>query len=241
MGKYREHGSHHLAPSLLAEEASRGATSAERPIPLHWYLREDVVNLAQELLGKVIRTEFDGVVTSAIITETEADRGPEDRASHAWNNRRTARTETMFAEGGVAYVYLCYGIHHLFNVVTGPKDLPHAVLLRAVEPVEGLEAMLQRRGLEADRFDDSGPLCEGSGLGGPCTGIAHCAFRTAAARPPGKHPHPRRRPCRTAGGHPGGAPRGCGLCRRGRQAALALHLEAADALKNFGHIDQPPK
>lgn len=109
------------------------------------------MNLAQELLGKVIRTEFDGVVTSAIITETEAYRGPEDRASHAWNNRRTARTETMFAEGGVAYVYLCYGIHHLFNVVTGPKDLPHAVLLRAVEPLEGLEAMLQRRGLEKPR------------------------------------------------------------------------------------------
>lgn len=120
-------------------------------LPPDWYLREDVVNLAQEMLGKVIRTEFDGIVTSAIITETEAYRGPEDRASHAWNNRRTARTETMFAEGGVAYVYLCYGIHHLFNVVTGPADLPHAVLLRAVEPLEGEAAMLQRRGLEKPR------------------------------------------------------------------------------------------
>lgn len=121
------------------------------PLPPDWYLGEDVVGLARELLGKVIRTEIGGVVTTALITETEAYRGPEDRASHAWNNRRTARTEVMFAQGGVAYVYLCYGIHHLFNVVTGPKDLPHAILMRGVEALEGEDVMLRRRGLQRPR------------------------------------------------------------------------------------------
>lgn len=86
--------------------------------------------------------------TVGCITETEAYRAPEDRASHAYNHRRTARTETMFAQGGVAYVYLCYGIHEMFNVVTGPRDLPHAVLIRAVEPILGLEHMLYRRRME---------------------------------------------------------------------------------------------
>lgn len=121
------------------------------PLPPEWYLDEDVVGLARRLLGKVIHTEIDGLVTSALITETEAYRGPEDRASHAWNNRRTARTEVMFAQGGVAYVYLCYGIHQLFNIVTGAKDLPHAVLLRGVEALEGEETMLRRRGLQRPR------------------------------------------------------------------------------------------
>jgi DNA-3-methyladenine glycosylase len=83
--------------------------------------------------------------TSGIIVETEAYAGEFDKASHAFGNRRTARTETMFKEGGVAYVYLCYGIHHLFNVVTHMADVPHAVLIRAVEPLDGIEHMLERR------------------------------------------------------------------------------------------------
>jgi DNA-3-methyladenine glycosylase len=114
-------------------------------LPQSFYTRKDVVKIAKELLGKVIVTNFDGVITSGMIVETEAYAGQFDKASHAYGNRRTARTETMFREGGVAYVYLCYGIHHLFNVVTHMADVPHAVLIRAIEPIDGVEYMLHRR------------------------------------------------------------------------------------------------
>jgi DNA-3-methyladenine glycosylase len=120
-----------------------------RKLDLTFYRRDDVVAIARELLGKVLCTAIDGNTTRAIITETEAYAGVGDRASHAWNGRRTARTEPMYAPGGVAYVYLCYGIHHLFNVVTGPADLPHAVLVRAGVPLAGVETMLARRGMAA--------------------------------------------------------------------------------------------
>ncbi len=80
-----------------------------------------------------------------MITETEAYKGQVDKASHAHNGRRTPRTEIMYSTGGTAYIYLCYGIHHLFNVVTNEKEIPHAVLIRAIEPVEGIEWMLKRR------------------------------------------------------------------------------------------------
>ena len=110
-----------------------------------YYRREDVVTIARELLGKVLVTNIDGNLTSGIIVETEAYAGISDKASHAFNGRRTPRTETMYAGGGVAYVYLCYGIHHLFNVVTNMANAPHAVLIRAVEPMDGLDIMLERR------------------------------------------------------------------------------------------------
>ena len=109
-----------------------------------FYLRKDVVKIAKELLGKIIVTYFDEQLTAARITETEAYNGINDKASHAYNNRRTKRTEIMYAKGGAAYVYLCYGIHHLFNVVTNLKDVPNAVLIRAAEPVFGIETMLMR-------------------------------------------------------------------------------------------------
>ena len=115
-------------------------------LPESFYSRKDVVKIAQELLGKVLVTEFDGIHTAGMITETEAYAGAIDKASHAFGNRRTGRTEVMFGHGGVAYVYLCYGIHHLFNVVTNAKETPHAILIRAIEPLEGLEHMLERRG-----------------------------------------------------------------------------------------------
>jgi DNA-3-methyladenine glycosylase len=124
----------------------------------YFYNRADVVNIARELLGKVLVTQWDGVVTSGRIVETEAYRGITDRASHAWNGRRTRRTEIMYDDGGKGYVYLCYGIHHLFNVVTNIKDTPHAVLVRAVEPLEGIDIMLQRTGKKKpDRTLTSGP------------------------------------------------------------------------------------
>lgn len=109
-----------------------------------FYLRDDVVLIAKELLGKIIVTKFDGIVTAGRIVETEAYAGIRDKASHAYNNRRTNRTEVMFSKTGVAYVYLCYGIHHLFNVVCNTNEHPDAVLIRGIEPLEGIDTMLQR-------------------------------------------------------------------------------------------------
>lgn len=109
-----------------------------------FYARDDVVEISRDLLGKVLCTRIRGALTSAVITETEAYAGIGDRASHAYGGRRTRRTEPMFGPGGTAYVYLCYGIHHLFNVVTGETGTPHAVLIRAGRPLAG-EALIRRR------------------------------------------------------------------------------------------------
>jgi len=121
-----------------------------RRLPLAYYQSDDVTGIARDLLGKILVTRFEGQLTAGRIVEAEAYMGPVDRASHAWNNRRTARTEVMFSAGGVAYIYLCYGIHHMMNVVTGPAGQPHAVLIRALEPLEGLDIMGQRRNLAVD-------------------------------------------------------------------------------------------
>jgi DNA-3-methyladenine glycosylase len=111
-----------------------------------FYLRDDVVAVSRELLGKVLCSRMNGAVTKAVITETEAYAGVGDKASHAYGGRRTKRTEPMFAEGGIAYVYLCYGIHHLFNVVTAGAGTPHAILVRGGQPFEGIPLMQRRRG-----------------------------------------------------------------------------------------------
>lgn len=110
-----------------------------------FYLGDDVTDLAMKLLGKILWTNIDGQITSGIVVETEAYSYLEG-ACHAHMNRRTKRTETLFAEGGTAYVYLCYGIHHLFNIVTNRDGIAEAVLIRAVEPYEGKEIMQERRG-----------------------------------------------------------------------------------------------
>ena len=110
-----------------------------------FYLRNDVVGIARELLGKVVCTRIDGRLTTALITETEAYAGVADKASHAYGDRRTKRTEPMYGAGGVAYVYLCYGIHHLFNVVTNKNGIPHAILIRSGKPLSGTSLMLERR------------------------------------------------------------------------------------------------
>lgn len=125
-----------------------------RTLPRSFYLRADVVNVARELLGMVLTTDMDGVATSGIITETEAYAGAVDQASHAYMGRRTDRNEPMYSRGGTAYVYLCYGIHHLFNVVTNKTDIPHAVLIRAVVPLDREVTMLERR---AGRPSTDGP------------------------------------------------------------------------------------
>lgn len=117
-------------------------------LPASFYMQDDVVRLAVELLGKKIYTMVDGELTGGIIVETEAYNGVVDKASHAYGGRFTSRTATMYEPGGLTYVYLCYGIHHLLNVVTGVKGNPHAVLIRGIEPVVGLPVMLRRRDME---------------------------------------------------------------------------------------------
>lgn len=120
-------------------------------LPRSYYSNPDVLFLAKDLLGKVLFTEIDGETTAGIIVETEAYFGVKDKASHAYGGRRTDRTETLYSHGGVSYVYLCYGIHHLFNVVTSVEDEPHAVLVRAVEPLIGKEIMELRRNMPATK------------------------------------------------------------------------------------------
>jgi DNA-3-methyladenine glycosylase len=109
-----------------------------------FYDRKNVVQIARELLGKILVTQFDGIRTSGRIVETEAYNGVGDRASHAFGGRRTNRSEPLYGNAGTSYIYLCYGMHHLFNVVTNKKDVPHAVLIRALEPREGINYMLKR-------------------------------------------------------------------------------------------------
>lgn len=117
-----------------------------KKLPVEFYDRPGVVTIAKELIGKIIVTKFDAVVTSGRIVETEAYIGLTDRASHSFGGRRTARNEYMYAGAGTAYVYICYGMHHLFNIVTNKKDIPDAVLIRALEPIKGIEQMLKRTG-----------------------------------------------------------------------------------------------
>ncbi len=114
-------------------------------LPISFYKNEDVVWLAQDLIGKVIYTHIGNHITAGIITETEAYNGIVDKACHAYNNKRTKRTQTMYKDGGVCYVYLCYGIHHLLNIVTSIKNDPKAVLIRGVKPTNGVNEMLLRR------------------------------------------------------------------------------------------------
>jgi DNA-3-methyladenine glycosylase len=132
-----------------------------------FYARDDVLEVARDLLGclLVVPTRT-GRRVSGRIVETEAYRGPEDRASHAYGGRRTARTETMYGAAGTAYVYFVYGMYHQFNVVTNAADVPHAVLVRALEPVEGVDLMRRRRGRARPRDLASGPgkLCIALGI-----------------------------------------------------------------------------
>lgn len=132
-----------------------------------FYRRGNVTRIARDLLGKVLYTRVEGVVTAGAIVETEAYSWRE-RGCHAFGERKTARNAVMFLGGGVAYVYLCYGIHYLFNVVTNGPDVPEAVLIRAVQPVEGLEVMKSRRAIfNRDIHLTSGPgkLTRALGIG----------------------------------------------------------------------------
>ena len=138
-----------------------------KKLPRKFYTRASVLTVARELLGKLLVVPApDGTRVSGIIVETEAYRGPQDRASHAYGGRRTKRTETMFGQGGTVYVYFVYGMYYQFNVVTSVPETPHAVLIRALEPVEGLEWMRRRRHGQLDLNLTNGPgkLCIALGI-----------------------------------------------------------------------------
>ncbi|MFZ1785939.1 MAG: DNA-3-methyladenine glycosylase [Ferruginibacter sp.] len=115
-----------------------------RKLPTQFYDRINVVSIAEELIGKILVTRFDGIITSGRIVETEAYIGLADRASHSFAGKRTQRNEHMYAGAGTAYVYICYGVHHLFNVITNKKNIPDAVLIRSLEPITGIPVMLAR-------------------------------------------------------------------------------------------------
>lgn len=141
-------------------------------VPPAFYATTNVVQAAKDLLGKVFVSHIEGARTSGIIVETEAYDGHNDRASHAFG-RRTSRTAPMFASGGIAYVYLCYGIHSLANVVTGDEGNPQAVLIRGIEPQDGLEVMMARRSmpvLKANITAGPGALCQAMGITTTLTG-----------------------------------------------------------------------
>lgn len=136
-----------------------------KKLPQSFYLRDNVVTIARELLGKVLVTNWEGELTSGRIVETEAYEGVIDRASHA-SKGRTKRTEVIFGGGGVAYVYLCYGIHQMFNIVTSREGTAHAILIRALEPLAGAKIMLHRTGKKKlDETLTRGPGNVGKALG----------------------------------------------------------------------------
>ena len=137
-----------------------------KKVPLSFYNRKDVVKIARELLGKIIVTNFNGKITSGKIVETEAYIGIVDKASHAFSGKRTAKNEHMYSAAGTAYVYICYGIHQMLNIVTNEKEIPDAVLIRAIEPIEGIEIMMQRTGKKkSDKTITRGPGNVGKALG----------------------------------------------------------------------------
>ena len=127
-------------------------------LPESYYQSSDVVALSRDLIGKYLFTKIDGAVTGGYIVETEAYNGAIDRASHAYGNKLTPRTKTMFEKGGLAYVYLCYGIHEMFNIVTSVEGQPHAILIRASNPTDGIDLMLLRRSMASFKSNiTSGP------------------------------------------------------------------------------------
>ena len=130
-------------------------------LPRDFYTRANVLTVARDLLGKLLVVPAHGKRVSGLIVEAEAYRGPHDRAAHSYGGRRTKRTETMYGIGGTAYVFFVYGMYNQFNVVTNAKDIPHAILIRAVEPVEGIELMRRRRPRQTDLNLTNGPgkLC----------------------------------------------------------------------------------
>ena len=115
-----------------------------KKLSLSFYQRKDVVAIAKELIGKIVVTNIDGKITSGRIVETEAYVAHIDKASHAYKGKRTLRNEAMYAAAGTVYVYICYGLHNMLNIVTNDMNVPDAILIRALEPIDGIDTMLER-------------------------------------------------------------------------------------------------
>jgi DNA-3-methyladenine glycosylase len=134
------------------------STDKLKKLTIEFYNQKNVTAIARQLLGKILVTNIDGNITSGRIIETEAYAAITDKASHAWAGKRTVRNEYMYAQAATAYVYICYGIHQMFNVVTNKKGIPDAVLIRAIEPMEGIDSMTERTGKSrADKTITKGP------------------------------------------------------------------------------------
>ena len=147
--------------------AAQNSKPRSSKLAREFYTRSNVLTVARDLLGKLLVVPAsDGIRVSGLIVEAEAYRGPQDRASHAYGGRRTQRTETMYRIGGTAYIFFVYGMYNQFNVVSNVAEVPHAILIRAVEPVEGIEIMKERRHGHAERNLTNGPgkLCIALGI-----------------------------------------------------------------------------
>ena len=157
---------------MRASQVASSFSFRREKLPLSFFLEEDVEQMAQKLLGKLLCScSLQGVLTIGRIVETEAYGGISDKASHAYGGRRTSRTKVMFKKGGSAYVYLCYGLHHLFNVVSGKAGCADAVLVRALDPVFGVSIMRARRGQES-LTKGPGTLTEALGIHKGLSGIS---------------------------------------------------------------------
>jgi len=139
-----------------------------KKLPLRFYSRKNVVQIAKELLGKIVLTKLNGEITSGRIVETEAYVAIVDKASHSFGGRRSAKNEHMYSEPATIYVYICYGMHQMLNVVTNKQDVPDAILIRAIEPLEGIDIMLKRR----DKAKLDHTLTKGPGNVGKALGIS---------------------------------------------------------------------
>ena len=136
-------------------------------LSLDFFQNENVLEISKNLLGKKIFTNIDNQIAAGIIIETEAYGGATDKACHSYNNKKTNRTEVMFQNGGITYIYLCYGMHHLLNIVTNKKNIPEAILIRAILPTDGIEIMLKRKGKKRkDKTLTNGPgsVCKALGI-----------------------------------------------------------------------------
>jgi len=134
---------------------------------MSYYLKDDVVFLAKDLIGKVLHSNINGIECAGLISETEAYAGVYDKASHAYGGRKTSRTEVMYREGGIAYIYLIYGIHHLFNIVSNVSNVPHAILLRGIVPMSGKTLMEERLGKQIKSYKQT----NGPGKAAKCMGL----------------------------------------------------------------------
>ncbi|MFW6046404.1 MAG: DNA-3-methyladenine glycosylase [Candidatus Woesearchaeota archaeon] len=128
------------------------------------FYNTDALTLAKKLLGKIIVRNINGKKVKCMITETEAYVGPEDKACHAYNNKKTKRTKVMFKKAGISYIYLIYGMYHCFNIVCGDVGKPEAVLIRSVKPINGIKVIKKNRDIKSNKLYDltngPGKLCQ---------------------------------------------------------------------------------